>query len=87
MSRPLDAIEADIKAARADLARLLREKRRAMRPPNWQECRREAFRQRALASVRALPAMTAEQRRFYYKLRYRIGFDRAGALKAVGVAA
>lgn len=89
MSRPLATIEAELKAARAEVRALVAEKnaaREAARPKTPEE-RREACRQRALASVRALPPMTPEERRLYAKFRDRLKYPRADALKAIGVIA
>lgn len=50
--------------------------------PELRKTRSEAARRRALNSVRALPAMTPEQRRAYAKLRWN-GLSRADAIEAV----
>ncbi len=84
--KELDALIADTRAA---LAKLRQERRAAAEAakPKTEEERREAYRQRALASVRALPPMTPEERRLYAKFRDRLKYPREAALKAIGVTA
>jgi len=89
MTRPLATIEADIKAARARLVELEREKRAAIAAadPAWLAARLAKAREIARRRHNALPPMTAEQRALYGKIRYDGGAARADALKAVGVLA
>lgn len=87
MSADLKELDALIAATRAALAKLRQERRAvaAAAKPKTAEERREAFRQRALASVRALPPMTPDERRMYAKFRDRLKYPREAALKAIGV--